>query len=649
MMIKNLIQPRPLAIKKRTNHPRYSQTSSIAIQLSDLSNPAYAQGLKIAVTFLPPFLKPLILFIFIQSILFSSLAFSSNTLPNILNNHPSPYLAMHGSDPIHWQEWSSLVLDSAKRQNKPIFISSGYFSCHWCHVMQKENYLNQQTADLINQHFIAVKIDRELNPALDNTLIEFAKKATGLAGWPQHVILTPEGYPFAAFIYLPNKDLNTRLQNIISAWQQEPNKIRQLAINSVDKPQQPKINPINSSDFEDQLIKALYKQKDEFSGGLTGTSKFPEAPLLQSLLAINNLPTEIEDWLLLTLDQMQSQHLFDHIHGGFYRYTVDPEWQTPHFEKMNYSSALLADVYLQAGQRFNRTDYLKTAVETLNYLETHLYNPTTLLYQSSQSAIDSDNSEGGDYLWSKQNLKKALSSEEYDLVKQAWSLHSPPPYDLGWHPKDISINLEKKSFSKSQLLWPSIRHKLQTDPEQIPIDSKSILGWNGLILSAYTRAYSVLQNPKYLDKARALAKRLSNLISQNKPPRALSKLGSLMGTANLQDYAYIYQGLKNLQTIENSPLNNGAILQLETRILRQFYSASGWQYDATPLLPGQQNEWQIPDSAIPSPAAIVSCLNKDILAYAGKSIMQKPVEYASYLLALQQCGKTKQDNQEVTN
>jgi hypothetical protein len=238
-----------------------------------------------------------------------------------------------------------------------------------------------ETAAYLNKHFISVKIDRELNPEIDKVLIEFAQKATGQAGWPQHVVLTPEGYPFASFIYLPNTVFNNTLQRIVELWEKQPNKIRALAQQSVEPVKTPQAYKVTQRDFTGQLLQQIERAKDDFSGGLkSSASKFPQAPLLQALLRMKNLPEPIEEWLLLTLDQMQSQHLFDHIHGGFYRYTIDPEWQIPHFEKMAYTNALLADLYLQASQRFNRPDYLQTALATLNHLQR-----TTL--QSSHPAL----------------------------------------------------------------------------------------------------------------------------------------------------------------------------------------------------------------------------------------------------------------------
>ena len=568
--------------------------------------------------------------------------YSTALSPNQLLQHNSPYLAMHGQDPVHWQNWSATVLQKAKTENKLIFISSGYFSCHWCHVMHQESYQNPISATLLNQHFISVKIDRELNPELDKTLIDFSQRAIGQAGWPQHIVLTPDGYPFAAFIYLNNQDFNTTLNNITRLWKQYPDKIEQLAKNFTPPYRSPTPQPLSATQFQTQLFQHLAYKLDDFSGGLThnmSSSKFPNAPLLQSLLNMPILPKPIEEWLLLTLDQMQSQHLFDHIHGGFYRYTIDPEWQTPHFEKMAYTNALLSRVYLQAGKRFQRNDYLTTAKQTLHYLETHLYNPTTQLYQSSQSAIDAYNQEGGNYLWSKQALQKVLAPSDFKPLQTAWNLNRPAPYEFGWHP------IPNADIPPKQ--WKNIRTQLQTNPKHIPTDSKSILGWNGLILSAYAKAYQTLKQPSYLQKGKALALRLSTLIQQQNPPRALSLNDEPMGEATLEDYAFIYQGLKDWQEAYPQSTLANTLNTLKTTLLNQFLSPTGWQYQATPLLPGQQAEWQMKDNAIPSPTALVSCLAPKTLALATKTLMQHPIEYASYYQPLTLCSAKNPLNKSI--
>ncbi len=544
-------------------------------------------------------------------------------LVNQLANNPSSYLEMHAKDPIHWQTWQKNTLKTAQKDNRLIFISSGYFACHWCHVMHKENYLHPDIAQKLNKSFLSIKVDRELTPDLDQYLIDFSRKTTGVAGWPQHVFLTPNGYPFYSFIYLNNEKFSTLLQRIITLWEQDPENIEQIAKDAQPQAFDPK--PLSQDILQENLIQSLLPNIDTLSGGLKTTSKFPKAPLLQSLLNKATLPEEIEDWLIFTLDQMQGKynHLFDHINGGFYRYTIDPEWQIPHFEKMLYTQAQLISIYFQAGKKFNRPDYLITAQQTLEYAETHLFNPSVSLFLSSQSALDKQGIEGGNYLFNEQNLKKIFTKPQFQIVENQWKLDQAPPYDIGWHPKPTTQS------------WQEIKDKLKANPKDIPTDSKSLLGWNGLMLSAYAQAYLVSSSPETLSSGQQLANNLLKLIKHPTPPRALAIKGEFMGQANIQDYAFIIQGLThwlpNLSSSAKQETLKEQIKHLDKTAQQKFLTPKGWLISESPLLPGQRGVWAMPDDAIPSPTAILDCRYATNLAKAAGKIKDDPIKFSSYL------------------
>lgn len=549
-----------------------------------------------------------------------------------MSSQASQYLAMHAKDKVHWQTWNQQTLELAQKLNRPLLLSSGYFACHWCHVMQQENYQNSATGKLINEHFIPVKIDRELNPELDQAMIDFAKQTTGQGGWPQHLLLTPSGLPFSAFIYLPNNDFNLYLKRVIQLWQEQPATITNLASKAIAQNSKPSVNPdsteLTKLDFthlNQQFFKALYKNSDDLSGGLKSVAKFPRAPLLNNLLQAE-LDATTEDWLLLTLDLMQSEHLFDHIHGGFYRYTVDPEWQIPHFEKMAYNSALLIQSYLLAAQRFSRPDYLTTAQLTLDYLRKDLFNPKTGLYQSSHSAIDKNGIEGGDYLFSKKQLQQLLNNTEYALVENAWQLNRPAPYEQGWYPKTITSDL-----------WPTIKVKLQSNTHNIPKDTKSVLSWNGLMLQSLVLAAETFKENSagktYLQQAQALASNLIQLITQPNPPRALDNQGTPLGSATLEDYAYIYAGLKQYQRLTQDMTFNAQIKQLEKTIVAKFYRQHQWHYEHQALLPTMKNLHFIKDEVLPSVLAEVHCLVEDSIIPYHRQIQQNPLEFSRFSLS----------------
>ena len=507
---------------------------------------------------------------------------------NALQNHPSAYLAMHADDPVDWQLWHSDTLQQARASNQLILVSSGYFSCHWCHVMQQENYKNSQVAQVMNQSFVSVKIDRELNPELDDYLIDFARKTTGRAGWPLHVILTPEGQPIASFIYLPSDQLIQTLNQIQAWWLQNPEHIRRLA-----QPEQPETRLQKQSELTQALHQYLLQNIDSFSGGLQGTQKFPNSPLLLSLLNQPDLAADLEDWLILTLEQMQNEHLYDHIHGGFFRYTVDPNWQIPHFEKMLYDNAQLARVYFLAAQRFQRDDFLQTARQTLNYIEQELVSATTGLAHSSQSALDAQHRDGGRYLWDKAQLQAALNESEYQRVHQAWLLDNPPPIELGWLPKPINHQA-----------WWSIRDKLAQRPKLN--DDKQLLGWNGLLLSAYAAAMQTAPQDDIQLKGHALTKRLLDVMQSAQAPKAINDQGEWLNQAGLEDYALVIKGLQDWQQASQLDLSQ-AIAQLRRQAERQFFTAQGWLNSTENLLPGLVAKPALADTALPSPSAILQC------------------------------------------
>ncbi|MCK5385924.1 MAG: thioredoxin domain-containing protein, partial [Gammaproteobacteria bacterium] len=280
--------------------------------------------------------------------LFISLAvtFSADAAPfnNTLKNHASPYLALHGTDPVAWQEWNKETVARAKREGKLIYVSSGYFSCHWCHVMQRESYKNAEVAQILNKYFIPVKVDREINSALDSHLIDFVERTQGRAGWPLNVFVTPDGYPLVGMTYVPTNNFIEILNNLKTRWQLERAVLEDIAKSATNELSTAVAE--GSENIADGLAKEYLKRfllqadtmADDMSGGFGQQNKFPSYPQLNlMLMAYENTPEKpFKQFLLLTLNKMASQGLYDQLGGGFFRYTVDPIWQVPHFEKMLY-------------------------------------------------------------------------------------------------------------------------------------------------------------------------------------------------------------------------------------------------------------------------------------------------------------------------
>ncbi|WP_019895507.1 thioredoxin domain-containing protein [Hydrogenovibrio halophilus] len=561
---------------------------------------------------------------------------------NALKDHPSAYLAMHGDDPVDWQLWTPAVLDRARKNDKLILLSSGYYACHWCHVMQADNYQSSDTAAYLNRHFISVKIDRELDSALDQTMLDTSRKLAGHAGWPQHLILTPEGDPFVAFVYQQPNVFRQTLERSVRAWQTQPQRIRELVqqARQPDAPEKDHQPPSERTpdNFARHLSRELLKQADELSGGLSGTQKFPRAPLLLTVLSIlqqhPDLPEHdaLNEWLLLTLEQMQNQHLQDHIHGGFFRYSVDPDWQTPHFEKMLYTQAMLARLYFQASTEYDRTDFLQTAQRTLHYVQNVLFVDALGLAIGSQSALDASGREGGNYLWSldalQTSLRPHLSSDAWKQVHQAWSLNQSPPFADGWLPKPSDAIDEH---------WPLIRTQLGCSRTQAPVDNKALLGWNGLLLSAYAAAIRHQPTVTTLQIGQKLAQTLWQQLQSDAMPAAIGVESPFpnIGQAELADLSFMLDGLQNWDQATKdmgrtrlNPKGNAHAWRetLRRNWLQRYHLADGWRLSDGERIGFQPPSPILPAQVWPSPSSQLTCAplsdSASALAWA------HPLEYA---------------------
>ena len=286
--------------------------------------------------------------LFIVSVIFTACSQKEQSQAgNHLRNESSPYLLQHASNPVDWYPWGEEALEKAKRENKPIIISIGYAACHWCHVMEHESFEDEQVAKLMNEHFVSIKIDREERPDIDQIYVDVAQIMTGRAGWPLNVITFPDSRPFFAGTYFPKDSWMKILNKTVETLEQDPAKLEKIA-DQVTRGVQSVSSVLNvDEDLEfttDQVERALAAWKGTFDlkyGGYQRTQKFPMPGSLRSMLEIQQISgdTEILEWLELTLNEISRGGIYDHLAGGFARYSVDPEWKVPHFEKMLYDNA----------------------------------------------------------------------------------------------------------------------------------------------------------------------------------------------------------------------------------------------------------------------------------------------------------------------
>jgi uncharacterized protein YyaL (SSP411 family) len=555
---------------------------------------------------------------------------------NQLANHASPYLAMHAQDPVQWQEWGQAAHQAAAQEDKLLFVSSGYFSCHWCHVMQRESFSNPEIAALLNKHFIPVKVDRELNPALDSKLISFVERTRGYAGWPLNVFITPDGYPLYGLVYMPPQDFKTMLLKLTTEWQQRRTELKQLAAQATNELATPQISNSHSlpanlgEEYTKYLLAHTFDLADELQGGFGQQNKFPMVPQLQVLLAEyqRNKFERLGDFLQTTLDHMASQGLNDQLGGGFYRYAVDPAWQIPHFEKMLYDNAQLAGLYLQAAAVFNEPHYQTIAFQTLDFMLHELATPTGGL-AASLSAVDEQGVEGGYYLWRDAELAKVLSQDELAVVKKIWGIAGVPELEAGHHfrqvmtPKDAAKALNI-SLSRLQSEFDSAQKKLRQVRSQrrLPKDDKTIAAWNGLALSALAQAMTTPAGEKYRPAATRLRDYLVKALWDGQQlHRVMTKQGSI-GQAGLEDYAYVSQGLLDWAEVSGRQQDRELAYAMIKQAWRLFYGKQGWQRTETMWLRYGVGETVLADGVMPAPSAVLIASS---LSFNDESLEQQAV------------------------
>jgi len=524
-------------------------------------------------------------------------------LVNQLGSSPSPYLALHGEDPVAWQEWSPATLELARKQNKLLFVSIGYFSCHWCHVMQAESYRNAEIAALINQNFIPVKVDRELAVALDAEMIAFAHATLGSAGWPLNVFITPEGYPLYATLYEKPDRFSVNLSLLAKEWLADSAGLMALARKGV-KAERPagKIKPTADLAFKyrQQLVQETLANADFFTGGLSVPRKFPLSPQLAVLLEIEAREhnARLAEWLRLTLDQMAEGGLRDHLAGGFFRYTVDPLWQRPHFEKMLYDNAQLAMIYLRAARVFKNPAYRDVAIETLNFMLNEMRADGAFI--SSISALSENGKEGGTYLWTEEQLRTILSPEELALVARIWGMDTASEFDFAYlpmHRKQPTVD-EQKRLKEIYARLLQLRRQRRS-----PADTKLLAGLNGIALEAFSAAAAL--DPRYRQAADALRTFFVDRLWQNGVLQKGISRQQLLGQGDLESYAYAASGLLHYAELGGKSGDALIARQLAKLAWQKFYTPQGFLLEQESGLARPFYQSVIADGSLPSPSSVL--------------------------------------------
>ena len=450
---------------------------------------------------------------------------SDKKFTNRLINETSPYLLQHAHNPVDWYPWSEEALEKAKQEDKPILVSIGYSACHWCHVMERESFEDEVTAQIMNKYFVNIKIDREERPDLDHVYMDAVQTMTGSGGWPLNVFLTPDAKPFYGGTYFPPVRAFNRmswketLYAIHESYRDKKNEVESQAENltqhiinansfGMSKPGIEKQQTFFSEDNLDTIAKNLLSSADKEWGGFGGAPKFPQTFSIQYLLRHYHFTANEEalNQALLSLDKMIQGGIYDHLGGGFARYSTDAKWLAPHFEKMLYDNALLVGVLSEAYQLTHDEKYASVIKETLGFVKREMTSPGNGFY----SALDADSEgvEGKYYVWSKSEIDDLLGkdSEIFCKVYNVFEKGNWEHTNILWLPESIESWSKRLGIDEASLkskLADCRKQLLEKRSKRIRpgLDDKILLGWNALMITACCKAYAATSENLYLEMA----------------------------------------------------------------------------------------------------------------------------------------------------
>ncbi|MBD3414166.1 MAG: DUF255 domain-containing protein [Candidatus Aminicenantes bacterium] len=520
----------------------------------------------------------------------------SKKRPNRLNTETSPYLLQHASNPVHWNPWDDDAISRAKKENKPIFLSIGYSSCHWCHVMERESFTDPEIAEILNNNFISIKVDREERPDIDEIYMSAVVALTGRGGWPLTVFLTPDLKPFFGGTYFPPKDkagmtgFKRLISRISEIWDKEKER-EQIILDSdrLTKALQKRTAfPISHSDdkelSQDLLERARNQLKQSFDPEWGGFGNAPKFPASQALLFLmydhhQNKQDSSLQMVTLTLDRMASGGIHDHLAGGFHRYSTDRIWLVPHFEKMLYDNAQLASVFSHAFLITGNKFYSVVAQNIFTYTLTYMSQDKGGFFSSEDA--DVNGKEGLFYLWEQEEIENLLNKQEADLVSSYFHVEKngnfsfQEPYHQGLnilHTREpLSRFAEIFQWDKDKVkdVLTSAKKKLlhARDKRERPfLDDKVITSWNALMVSALSLGYQVFQNPDYLSFAQKTARFIiSHMRNKDHHLLRTHRAGKSKQHAYLQDHALLINALIDLYEADFNPdwLNHAETLTEE--------------------------------------------------------------------------------------
>jgi uncharacterized protein YyaL (SSP411 family) len=587
---------------------------------------------------------------------------------NRLINESSPYLLQHAYNPVQWYAWGDEAFEKAKKENKPIFLSIGYSTCHWCHVMAHESFENKEIAEILNKYYVCIKVDREQRPDIDSVYMSATQLINGSGGWPMTVFLDNKLRPFhAATYYPPFSSLNrTGLKDVLlkiqDLWVKQPELINQVATTvtaritaQADDTAESAVLVANINDLALRHISASY---DEDDGGFSAAPKFPQPGIFAFLnqLALNktvgdsakdksvkSVNSVAQKMMKTTLDAMAAGGIYDQLAGGFHRYSVDSSWQVPHFEKMLYSQALMTMAYSDYYRINPQPKHRQLVLETLEFVVEEMQSPGGGFY----SALDADSesvdkpgthAEGAYYLWHESELKKTLSVAEFNFVKEYFHIRENGNIDSDPQNEFTNLNIfyldekfKNTVLTEQQVKWlASARKKLNNLRRQRPrphLDDKIITAWNGMMLASFAKASVVFNDLAFLEEAKQTAGFIKTHLYNNKTGKLFRqyRANQASSAATLSDYAWLIYGLLEVYQADKNKQWLSWVLELQEKQNELFLDKSSGAYfesiaNDTSILFRSKS---IYDGALPSANAIALANLRTLSALSDKPAQKK--------------------------
>jgi uncharacterized protein len=486
----------------------------------------------------------------------------------ILEN--SPYLLQHAHNPVNWYAWGKVAFDAARRENKPIFLSIGYSTCHWCHVMETESFDNEEVARILNKYFISIKVDRDLRPDIDDFYIKAALVFSGKAGWPVSSFLTHDSKPFLAASYFSRPDFVDLLEQVQDKWTNDHQFLLKSAIEIYQEIQeQQKVASVAdtiSPSLIDQTIIKILSSEDKRWGGVDHIPKFPRELILMLLLrklkTVDDFALSREwEFISRELDALLQGGIYDQVAGGFHRYATDKAWRIPHFEKMLFNQALLVDVYTNAWFYSGDNEYKRIVIETLNYVLNEMRSDKACFYSATDA--DSENKEGKFYLWHDIDIASLFTPGETDFVRKLYGIRQEGNFNhknILYLPNGLESVAEANDVDYQILLTKiaGIRQKLyQKRAERIPPfkDKKQIVEWSALMISALANSGLVFNTPEYIRVADQCAEAIwQHAINDQGSSSRLIDSNKSSASATLGDYGHYIQAMLTLYDVTDKDI-----------------------------------------------------------------------------------------------